>query len=518
MGTNHKNTNPKKKWRRRCLPSALIATLLLFSACATERPFTEARAIDAPTAVFAAGYGGIIAKYIEQKTAGELALKALQGLSAVDPAFKVEARGNLLRLSQGDRLLRVGVAPAPRNLDGWASLSADFLAVSLANLSPDIEADEDAFMAVMFDRVLGSLDEYSRYAGARLALRQREKRKGYSGVGLQVHDFEGAFLVTDVIPDSPAKKAGIQPSDEILKINDFSVEGLDIAGVFRRLRGPVSSKLALVLRRPNVPDPIEVTLYRQHVFAPTVEYKRRDSIAYFQLSGFNRNTARILTRHLHKAEKTINPPLQGIVLDLRGNPGGLMDQAIAVADHFLESDGIIYTRGRHSNSSQIYNAVAGDIGNGLPIVILLNGKSASSAEIVAGALQDRHRALVVGSRSYGKGTVQTILPLPNGAEITLTWSLIYTPSGGTLNKIGILPDVCTAGLKGKASSLLREMVSKRHTSPERARKADCPPLRTESPLDLFIAEGLLGNTALYASLLKEKREEIADKERLSPED
>lgn len=513
MGTHH-----KKKWRQLRLLSALTATLLLFSACATERPLTEASPVDAPTAVFAAGYGGIVAKYIEQKTAGELAREALQGLSGTDPTLKVRAQGGLLRLSQGDRLLRVGVAPASGNLDGWASLSADFLAISLANQSPDIKADEDTFMAAMFDRVLGSLDEYSRYAGAQLALRQREKRKGYSGVGLQVHDFEGAFLVTNVIPDSPAKKVGIQPSDEILKINNFSVEGLDIEGVFRRLRGPVGSKLDLTLRRPDVSESIEVTLYRRHVFAPTVEYERRDSIAYFQLSSFNRDTARSLTRHLHKAEEEIDKPLRGIVLDLRGNPGGLMDQAIAVADNFLESDGIIYTRGRHSNSSQIYNAVAGDIGNGLPIAVLLNGKSASSAEIVAAALQDRHRALVIGSRSYGKGTVQTILPLPNGAEITLTWSLIHTPSGESLNKTGILPDVCTAGLKGTASSLLRKMTVERHASQKRARKADCPPLRTENPLDLPIAEGLLGNTALYTSLLKETREEIADKERPSPED
>ena len=185
-----------------------------------------------------------------------------------------------------------------------------------------------------------------------------------------------------------------------------------------------------------------------------------------------------------------------------------MGQAITVADSFLESDGIIYTRGRHPNSSQIYNAVAGDIGKGLPIAILLNGKSASSAEIVAAALQDRHRALVIGSRSYGKGTVQTIIPLPNGAEITLTWSLIHTPSGATLNKTGVLPDICTAGLKGKASSLLREMARPEHT-----RKTDCPPLRTRSPLDLPIAEGLLGNTALYASLLEETHEEIAEEEK-----
>ncbi|MCE2510158.1 MAG: S41 family peptidase [Alphaproteobacteria bacterium] len=497
MGKSH-----KKKWGPPPPSSVLVVASLLFSACAAERPLSEVPPADTPAAVFAAGYGGIVAKYIEPRTARELALESLEGLADADPALNLKVQGRLLRLSRDDRLLRVGVAPPPQSIDGWADLSADFLAVSLANQPAG--ADRDAFMAAMFDRALGSLDEYSRYAAAPQAQRQREKRKGYSGVGLHVHAFEGVVLVTDVIPGSPANKAGIRTSDELLKINGLSVDGLDIDDVHDWLRGPVSSRLDLVLRRPDAAEPFEVTLHRRHIFAPTVEYKHRDSIAHIQLSGFNRDTARSLTRHLQKIPEKTGKPLRGIVFDLRDNPGGLMDQAIAVADLFLESDGIIYTRGRHPNSSQTYSAAPGDISGGVPMVVLLNGKSASSAEIVAAALQTRHRALVVGSRSYGKGTVQTVIPLPNGAEITLTWSLLYTPSGEPLNQLGVLPDICTAGLKEKAPSPLRALAGGKS-----AGKTACPTAHAESPLDLPIAEELLGNAALYASLLQETHEEIA---------
>ncbi|MGB1548215.1 MAG: S41 family peptidase, partial [Alphaproteobacteria bacterium] len=483
-----------KKQVARHLPSALVAACLFFSACAAERPFSDVSHVDMPTAVFKAGYGGIVAKYIEPKTPRELALEGFKGFSDVDSALRVKAQGTLLRLSRDNRLLRVGVEPAVDNVDGWAMLSADFLAVALANQPSRQDQDEDAFMTAMFDHILGSLDEYSRYAGTQLALRQREKRKGYSGAGLQVHDFEDAILVTDVIPESPANKAGIRPSDAILEINGVPITGLEIEEVFERLRGPVSSRLDLLLRRPGAAKPFEVTLYREHVFAPTVLYKRRDSIAYIQVSGFNRDTARSLARHVQEVRKISERPLRGIVLDLRGNPGGLMDQAIAVADLFLESNGIIYTRGRHPNSSQTYAAASGDISEGLPIVILLNGKSASSAEIVAAALQKRHRALVIGSRSYGKGTVQTVIPLPNGAEITLTWSLLYTPSGDPLNEVGVRPDICTANLDGKAANLLHQIAAH-----ERVGERNCPSLDAESPLDLPLAEGLLKDTPLYAS-------------------
>lgn len=495
-----------KGTRRQRLLLAFLATLMLSACAASEGQISATPPPERAAVVFAVGYGGIAEKYLEPKTIRELAIEGLEGLSDADPSLAFEERGGLLRLTRNGRLLRVGVAPGPQNLDCLAALSADFLAVSLANR--ETEAKAETYTAAMFQRVLHSLDRYSRYAGGRTAIRQREKRKGYSGAGLQVHRYEESFVVTEVIPKSPAEKAGIRPSDEILKIGAVPTAGLDLPSLMDRLRGPVNSKLFLTLKRRGVSPPLSVTLNRQQVFMPTIRYARRNAIAYLRIRSFNRDTARSLARHLAKIEAEQAVP-QGIVLDLRGNPGGLMDQAIAVADLFLKSGRIITTRGRHPSSNQIYNAVAGDAGTGVPIVVLLNGKSASSAEIVAAALHDQHRALVVGSRSYGKGSVQTILPLPDGAEITLTWSRIYTPDGNPLNDAGVGPNVCTAGSAEKDRKALEVLASLART---RKTETACPSLRTESPLDLPIAEALLKDAGLYASLLEEAPEEIANKE------
>lgn len=473
-----------------------------------SRPIETSRAQDA-TKVFAAAYGSIAEKYIQPKTIRQLALEGLEGLSDADPALTFESHGDLVRLVHNGQLLRVGVAPAAQALDGWASLSADFLAVAQATDLPDAKRGQSAFMTAMFSHVLASLDSYSRYAGGRTARQQREKRKGYSGAGLKVDYLGTTFVVTKVIAKSPAEKAGIRPLDEILKINGRATADLDRDAFLDRLRGPINSTLSLSIKRSGVSTPISIALRRQQVYLPTVHYERHKTIAYFRISSFNRNTAHSLARHLARIKTEPEAP-EGIVLDLRGNPGGLMDQAIAVADLFLKSGRIISTRGRHPDSSQRYNAVASDISTDLPVIILLNGKSASSAEIVAAALHDRHRALVLGSRSYGKGTVQTILPLPNGAEIILTWSHLYTPNGAALNDDGVQPDICTAGLSQADMKALA-------VEPGIRKPAPCPPLRTGNGLDLSLAEKLLENPEYFADLFGKAPEDIARKQaRLLP--
>ncbi len=489
------------------LLSAFLAVLFL-SACASNARLADVQPPEGAKAVFAVGYNAIAAKYIEPKTARALAIEGLEGLSDADPTLAIEERGGLLWLVQNGRLLRVGVTPRPQNLDAWATLSADFLAVSLANRSPKAKADAAAFTTAMFKRVMESLDSHSRYTNGKTSIRRRENRRGYIGVGLHVQQFEDSFIVTKVLSKSPAENAGIQVSDKILEIGGTPAAAVKLEDFPNRLRGPIHSRLSLVLKRRGVAKPIKTILHRQKLFTATVHYERRKTIAYFRLSSFNRNTARSLARHLLWIEGQPDAPL-GIALDLRNNPGGLMDQAIAVADLFLKSGRIVSTHGRHPNSSQTYNAVASDVGTALPIVILLNGKSASSAEIVAAALHDQGRALVVGSRSYGKGSVQTILPLPNGAEITLTWSRLYTPKGNAL-ATGVEPDVCTVGLS-KIDAKPQAMFA----SLEKTRKpGSCPAIEAKNALDFPLAEELLKNAGLYANLSKTPPEEIAHKEAL----
>lgn len=197
----------------------------------------------------------------------------------------------------------------------------------------------------------------------------------------------------------------------------------------RALRGRRGSSVALRVERDGAAKPLSFSVTRARIIIPTVTARRKAGLVILKISSFNQGTTSAVSRALIRAEREMGTKLKGIVLDLRGNPGGLLDQAVAVADLFLTDGLIISTRGRHRKSRQVFDASWGEIAAELPLAVLINGKSASAAEIVAAALQDRHRAVVIGSASFGKGTVQTIIGLPNGGELTMTWARMHTPSG-----------------------------------------------------------------------------------------
>jgi len=230
----------------------------------------------------------------------------------------------------------------------------------------------------------------------------------------------------------------------ILAVDGTPAERLDIANSKGALRGPVDSHVTLTLRPANDPrERREVAVKRARIVPPTVDYEPRDGAAYIRITGFNQGTTDELRAALRVSRTDLGAKLSGYVLDLRGNPGGLLDQAVAVADLFLAGGRVVTTHGRHPDSHQYFEAAAGDPGETKPIVVLVNGGSASASEIVAAALQDSRRAVVVGSTSYGKGTVQTVLRLPNKGELTLTWARFHAPSGYALSRHGVIPDLCT---------------------------------------------------------------------------
>jgi carboxyl-terminal processing protease len=247
-----------------------------------------------------------------------------------------------------------------------------------------------------------------------------------------------------VLPGTPAEKVGIKGGDEIIVIDGKSIEGQPDNAIVPMLRGPVGSTVQLTLRRSGSAT-FSVTAERAYLYEPTVDYRREaGNIGYFKITGFNRHTSETLERLVRQARSEIGPGMKGIVLDLRNNPGGLLDQGVAVADMFLNAGRILTTRGRHPDSLQRFDVTGSDIASGLPMVVLINGRSASSSEIVAAALQDLGRAVLVGSSSYGKGTVQTVFTLPNDGELTVTWAKLYAPSGYALHHLGVIPNVCTS--------------------------------------------------------------------------
>lgn len=283
--------------------------------------------------------------------------------------------------------------------------------------------------------------------------------------------------------------------------------------IIQRLRGPVGSNLSLTLARPDGIVTIAVT--RAHIVPETVVYERRGPVGYFRLYSFNQNTTRTLIQAVRRAKQELGPELAGLVLDLRDNPGGLLDQAVEVSDLFMNSGRIVTTLGRHPDSHQRFDATEGDIVDGLPIVVLVNGSSASASEIVAAALQDSGRAVVAGTTSFGKGTVQTVIRMPNQGELTLTWARFHAPSGYAIHHLGVLPSVCTAegdaadailmALKnGRVSPLpiaLRNSASPEDQPALDRLRAVCPARKTDETVDVDVAVKLVENGALYRQAL-----------------
>ena len=249
------------------------------------------------------------------------------------------------------------------------------------------------------------------------------------------------------IDDTPAAKAGLMTGDLIVQLDGQQVQGLTLQEAVEKMRGPVSSKITLTIQRQGKEKPFDVVLTRASIKVQSVRSHREGNVGYIRITSFSEQTDSGLQKAITDLKKEIGPDLQGWVLDLRNNPGGLLDQAIAVSDDFLDHGEIVSTRGRHTEDAQRFNARPGDVTDGKPMVVLINGGSASASEIVAGALQDHHRAVLLGTRSFGKGSVQTIMPLQGYGALRLTTARYYTPSGRSIQAEGIQPDITVPAAK-----------------------------------------------------------------------
>ncbi|MBX6368165.1 MAG: S41 family peptidase [Rhodospirillales bacterium] len=304
------------------------------------------------------------------------------------------------------------------------------------------QVSDEQLIEAAINGMLTSLDPHSSYLNQKNFSDMKVQTRGeFGGLGIEVTMENGLVKVVSPIDDTPAAKAGLKPGDLITHLDGEQVMGLSLPEAVERMRGPVNSEIRLSVRREGR-EPFDITLTRAIIKIQSVRSRLEgDNIGYIRITSFNEQTTSGLQNALKQLKQQAGNKLIGYVLDLRNNPGGLLDQAVAVADEFLDKGEIVSTRGRRNEEGSRYNAKPGDSANGLPIVVLINGGSASASEIVAGALQDHRRAILLGTRSFGKGSVQTIIPLPGHGAMRLTTALYYTPSGRSIQAQGIDPDI-----------------------------------------------------------------------------
>lgn len=307
-------------------------------------------------------------------------------------------------------------------------------------------SDKDLIEAAI-QGMLSSLDPHSSYMNAEAFGEMRVQTKGeFGGLGIEVTMESGVVKVVSPIDDTPAARAGLEPGDLITHLDGEPVLGLTLSDAVKKMRGPVGSDLKITVLRAGI-EPFDVTLTRAVITIRAVKSKLEDDIGYVRITSFTEQASAGLQKALTKFKKELakdDKTLRGLVLDLRNNPGGLLDQAISVSDVFLEHGEVVSIRSeQHPENAQRFNARPGDLVSGLPVVVLINGGSASASEIVAGALQDLGRAIIMGTKSFGKGSVQTIAPLNGGdsGAMRMTTSRYYTPSGRSIQSVGISPDI-----------------------------------------------------------------------------
>ena len=306
------------------------------------------------------------------------------------------------------------------------------------------EVDQTEIMDSAINGVLQSLDPYSSYMSPELFKSMQTDTKGeFGGLGIEIGMEAGVVKVIAPIPDTPADKAGVKAGDYIVRIDGEQVQGKSLMEAVKLMRGPVNTNIKLTIRRKGNRKALEFNIKRKIIEVSSVDSRilgERENIAYIQLKSFNEKSDKQFFKIIKDFEKKSNPPI-GYIVDLRNNPGGLLTQAINITDLFLNDGEIVSTKGRKISETRRFFARKGDAINGKPIIIITNSGSASASEIFAGALKDHKRAIILGENTYGKGSVQSIIPLKNGGGMRLTISKYYLPSGKSISEVGVTPDI-----------------------------------------------------------------------------
>lgn len=518
---------------RRALPRAVAALLSasLVVSCATSTEAPQATAGRNPSTaadvnierVVLQAYRAIGDRHLYEPNFRALSAETYRGFASSDPALALDTSDGAFTVKRDGRQVMARPAPGdPSDGRAWGGMLAELMAGSL-EASPALQgADRQALIRDAMTATTKQLDRNSRYADPDEARDNRFQRDGGGGVGITVERTDDKKIMIRAVQDgSPANKAGVQTGDQILAIDGESMIERPLSDVVAKLRGSVGAPVAISVLRPSQGAELALTMKRGRIIPTTVTYERRGDVALIHLTGFNSATTDNLKSAVDRARAEIGKDMAGVIIDMRSNRGGLLDQAQTVSELFISNGTIFSTNGRHPDSRRTYKSATNGKTADMPIVALMNGGSASAAEIVAAALQDRGRAVVVGSTSYGKGTVQTVVRLANEGELILTWSRLQAPSGYTWNELGVLPNICTSkiadvGQLGTTSvdssqgTLMRWHALRNPTHQEVTdlRKI-CPPGESSPERDVEIATRLLRDRNLYAHAVQAATQQAA---------
>jgi carboxyl-terminal processing protease len=447
--------------------AALLVTSLL-AACAgsgTRSSIQYER--NAVGSVLRAGFSEIRDKGLVERSTGSLFIAGLRNIGKLDPDLQFTATDTRVSLDIANLELFGMARPGDDDLQGWVDVTT-LMFEAARKLSPAAaNADREALYQLMFDGALLQIDPYSRYSSNRNAGFNRASRNGFIGIGIEYEMRVGGAYVSSVIDGGPAEAAGLKEGDLIAAIDGRDVLDANRDTIRRLVAGPADTTVKVSVFRDGVPDRLSFVVRRELIVPHTVQWSMTgDGVAVIRVHNFNVRTANDVSQAVAAIKDTTNNEVKGYVLDLRGDPGGLLDQAVDVSDLFLDSGSIVTLSGRHPGSKQFYTARAGDIADGKPLVLLVDGKSASSSEIAAAALVDNGRAITVGTNTLGKGSVQTLIRLPNDGEIALTWAEVLSPAGYRVHGLGLLPSICTSSYAGNLAAVLDSV--KRREAPWQA--------------------------------------------------
>lgn len=475
----------------------------------------------------------VATRYIDPISREQILVNTLDGLSTIDAAIRVDITPSDLILQYDTRTVDRIALPAMsgdpndhKNLQVWSEITLHGLTSYRMHSTKLSNASTKDIESALISGAIRNLDRYSRYEGPERAENARNRRDGYIGIGVRVVGGKGYPIVKFVHAGSPASRAGLNPGDQILTINGQDMYGKASRYTADLLHGKEGSSVLIEVNTANSDAITPMEVLRERVIDRTVFAEIRDNVLIARLSSFNSATASTLADNIMKA-KLYEGGLQGVILDLRGNRGGLLQQGVAVADLFLRDGPIGKTFSRVTAARHIFKAETSDLTDGVPLVVLIDGRTASSAELVAAALQDRHRAVLIGSTSFGKGSVQAINDLPNHGTLTFTWSRITAPSGYTFDRIGLFPAICTrSGTANTAIHQVAHALSQRDKlasmmmkwrsidyQDEKSRRElrnVCPATTNGEAFDVAVAMELLKNRHEYRNLAYAGQQEIAD--------
>ncbi len=497
----------------------VIIVLLLVTAASAAQPQATPLSAGFDPQSAAAVYGAALSFTAPRDLQGapipQLTLWGLQGLRAIDPALDPALLDGKLGLRSGGRIIFTVDAPKDSDAAGWGNAAASLTEAAWRVSLPLQRAGSEAIFESFFHAMFGHLDPYSHYVSPARAAADEAARQGRAGLGVTLARRGQSVVVQAVSPDSPALAASIHPGDRILAVGGQKTDGQTPAAVSAWLSGPDGSEVR-VSWSTLVGRIHAVTLTREVIPPETVFTRQLDKFLLLRLTGFNRNTDVLFAAKVQESLARMDP-LHGIVIDLRGNRGGLLAEAVTVANNLLPEGVIAITQGRDPGANRQWRSRGGELAKDVPVVVLVDANTASAAEVLAAALADRGRGVVVGSATTGKGLVQAFTVLPNGAELFVTWSRLLAPRGWPIQELGVLPQVCTSfgsddldqqlsaledGEQPMEAALVHARNARAPISPTQAVaiRATCP-AAGGSPLDIDAARELLDDPAAYAAAL-----------------